>query len=63
MRRHLDPSQRASVAVELEPVFAIEAAKRMHRKPVNSAKANLRQPNAGKATDQAAAVVGVSGAW
>jgi len=57
-RRQLDASQRACVAVELEPMFAVEAKKRM-LKGVKDPVANLRQGKA-KASDQAADVVSVS---
>jgi N6-adenosine-specific RNA methylase IME4 len=56
-RRQLDPSQRACVAVELEPMFAVEAKKRQGQR--TDIVANLRQCNA-KASDQAAEVVSVS---
>lgn len=59
-RRQLDPSQRACIAVEIEPLFAAEAKARQLRKPINSVVANLRQQNHGKASDQAAEVVSVS---
>jgi len=55
-RRQLDASQRACVAVELEPMFAVEAKKRM-LKGVKDPVVNLPQ---GKAREQAAEVVGVS---
>lgn len=60
-RRQLDPSQRAAVAVEIEPMFAAEAKVRQIRKPTDSVVANLpQQQNQGKAREQAAAVVSVS---
>lgn len=59
MRRQLDPSQRAGVAVQLEPMLAIEAKIRQGQR--TDIVANLRQCNHGKASDQAATMVGVSG--
>jgi N6-adenosine-specific RNA methylase IME4 len=61
-RRQLDASQRACVAVEIEPMFAVEAKKRQVRKSVDSVVANLPQqkPDKAKARDQAADVVSVS---
>lgn len=59
-RRQLDPSQRAAVAVEIEPMFAAEAKKRMDVGRPKEGVANLRQVNQGKASEQAAAVVSVS---
>lgn len=60
-RRQLDPSQRACVAVELEPMFAVEAKKRM-LKGVKDPVVSLPQGKHSKARDQAADVAGVSGA-
>jgi DNA modification methylase/ParB-like chromosome segregation protein Spo0J len=57
-RRQLDPSQRACVAVEIEPMFAVEAKKRQGQR--TDIVANLRQCNQAKASDQAAEVVSVS---
>jgi DNA methylase len=61
-RRQLDPSQRAAVAVEIEPMFAAEAKARQHKgRPkelVESLPQVKREP---PARDQAASVVGVSG--
>lgn len=63
-RRQLDPSQRAAVAVEIEPMFAKEAKERkvLNGGDRKSEVANLRPPvkNQGKASEQAAAVVSVS---
>jgi DNA-binding transcriptional regulator YdaS (Cro superfamily) len=61
-RRQLDASQRACVAVEIEPMFAVEAEKRLHLSKGRGVKgvANLRQVNQAKASDQAADVVSVS---
>ena len=62
-RRQLDPSQRACVAVELEPMFAVEAMKRKAKNGGDrkSQVANLRPPiDKGKASKQAADVVSVS---
>lgn len=59
-RRQLDPSQRAAVAVEIEPMFAKEAKARMDVGRPKEGVANLRQVNQGKASEQAAAVVSVS---
>ena len=64
-RRQLDPSQRACVAVEIEPMFSVEAKKRAlignaaggrNSKSV----ADLRPTVKAKASDQAADVCGVS---
>jgi hypothetical protein len=64
MRRQLDPSQRAAVAVEILPMFAAEAKVRMLdtlNKGDIPAVANLPQrKNQGKARDQAAEVTRVS---
>ena len=57
-RRQLDASQRACVAVEIEPMFAVEAKKRQGQR--TDIVANLRQCNQAKASDQAAEVVSVS---
>lgn len=61
-RRQLDASQRACVAVELEPMFAVEAEKRLHLAKGRGIKgvADLRQVNQAKASEQAAEVVSVS---
>ena len=60
-RRQLDPSQRAAVAVEIEPMFAKEANARMVKGKKNDPVANLPQgSNQGKAREQAAEVVNVS---
>ena len=63
-RRQLDPSQRAAVAVEIEPMFAAEAKVRQSetlKKGDSPVVANLRQrQNQGRASEQAAAVVSVS---
>jgi site-specific DNA-methyltransferase (adenine-specific) len=72
-RRHLDASQKAAIAVELEPYFAAEARERQeaagrrgveggrgHRKPRNPGGKRATRVSA-KARDQAAGVVGVSG--
>ena len=49
------------VAVEIEPMFSVEAKKRQIRKPVDSVEANLpQQKRAEQARDQAADVCGVS---
>ena len=60
-RRQLDASQRACVAVELEPMFAVEAEKRLHLAKGRGVKgvANLPQVNA-KSRAHAADVVSVS---
>ena len=64
-RRQLDPSQRAAVAVEIEPMFAAEAKVRMLdtlNKGDIPAPVNLpERKNKGDARDKAAEVVGVSG--
>ena len=57
-RRQLDASQRACVAVEIEPMFAVEAKKRQGQR--TDIVANLPQCNQAKARDQAAEVVSVS---
>jgi N6-adenosine-specific RNA methylase IME4 len=59
-RRQLDASQRACVAVELEPMFAVEAKKRQVRKAADSVKVNLPEQKLQQSRDQAAEVVGVS---
>lgn len=64
-RRHLTTSQRSALAVELEPMYAAEAKKRESAGggDQKSGRANLPHPieNKGRARDQAAAVVKVSG--
>ena len=57
-RRQLDASQRACVAVEIEPMFAVEAKKRQGQR--TDIVANLPQCSQAKARDQAAEVVSVS---
>lgn len=58
-RRHLSTSQRAALAVELKPAFEkLARARQGHRSDIV---ANLPQSDKGKARDQAAAAVGVSG--
>ena len=65
-RRQLDASQRACVAVELEPMFAVEAKKKQEEAGKKYGRgqkvdANLRQPiRAKQASDHAAEVVSVS---
>ena len=59
-RRQLDASQRACVAVELEPMFAVEAKKRQARKAADSVVANMPQQKPDRSRDQAADVVSVS---
>ena len=62
-RRQLDASQRACVAVEIEPMFAVEAMKRKAENGGDrkSQVVNLPPPiDKAKARDQAADVVGVS---
>ena len=62
-RRQLDASQRACVAVELEPMFAVEGKKRKAENGGDrkSQVVNLPPPiDKAKARDQAAEVVGVS---
>ena len=65
-RRQLDASQRACVAVEIEPMFAVEAKKKQEEAGKKYGRgqkvdANLRQPiRAKQASDQAADVVSVS---
>ena len=59
-RRQLNPSQRACVGVEIEPMFSVEAKKRM-LSGVKDPVADLPQGKpAPKARDQAADVCGVS---
>ena len=58
-RRQLDASQRACVAVELEPLFSVEAKNRM-LKGVKDPEVNLPQGRREQSRDQAADVVGVS---
>lgn len=65
-RRQLDPSQRAAVAVEIEPMFAAEAKKRalIGNAAGGRSKSKVNLPETKKepqARDQAASVVGVSG--
>lgn len=64
-RRQLDPSQRAAVAVEIEPMFAAEAKVRKLetlKKGDTPVKESLPyRETQGQARDQAASVVGVSG--
>ena len=56
----MNPSQRACVGVEIEPMFSVEAKKRMLSR-VKDPKANLPQgKRAEQARDQAADVCGVS---
>ena len=56
----MNPSQRACVGVEIEPMFSVEAKKRM-LSGVKDPKANLPQgKRAEQARDQAADVCGVS---
>jgi DNA modification methylase len=58
VRRHLSQSQKAIVAAELEPHFAVEAKERQgHRSDI---KAKLPERSNGQARDKAAAAVGVS---
>ena len=57
MARQLDASQRACVAVELEPMFAVEAKKRQARKAADSVVANMPQQKPDRSRDQAADVV------
>ena len=64
-RRQLDASQRACVAVELEPMFAVEAKKKKEEAGKKYGRgqkvvADLRQPIGVKASNQAAEVVSVS---
>lgn len=61
-RRQLDASQRACVAAEIEPMFAVEAKKRYDEtvgRPSKQSSANLRSIKA-KASEYAAKVVSVS---
>ena len=61
-RRQLDPSQRAAVAVEIEPMFAAEAKERKDKGRPKDHPVNLPEDkNKGDARDKAASVVGVSG--
>lgn len=63
-RRQLDASQRACVAVELEPMFAVEAKKRYDEtvgRPSKQSVGNRPPNNKAKARDLAADVVGVEG--
>ena len=64
LRRQLNPSQRGGVGVEIEALRAIEAKERQRLSKGRGVKGvvNLPQVNTGKARDQAAAMVGVSGA-
>ena len=61
-RRQLDASQRACVAVELEPMFAVEAEKKLHLAKGRGVKGKVNSPYlkpAPQARDLAADVVGV----
>ena len=67
-RRHLSTSQKATLAVNLKPMFEAQAKERMVAKQNNesgkAARANLPEQTEqvkGRARDQAAAAVGVSG--
>ena len=64
LRRQLDKSQRGGVGVEIEALRAIEAKERQRLSKGRGVKGvvNLPQVNTGKARDEAAAMVGVSGA-
>ncbi|MFH0824413.1 MAG: ParB/RepB/Spo0J family partition protein [Pseudomonadota bacterium] len=59
IRRHLTPSQRAAVAVELLPEFKKAAKERQVRKP-KSVPEKIPEQDKGEARDQAAALVGVN---
>jgi hypothetical protein len=63
LRRQLNPSQRACVAIVIEALRAVEAKERQIRKSVNSVVVNSPQQiaNTGKARDQAAKAMGVGG--
>lgn len=58
-RRQLDPSQRACVAVEIEPMFADEA--RVRQRGGQGGVLLVANSSQAKSRDQAAAVVGVGG--
>jgi hypothetical protein len=64
-RRHLTPSQLAMVALKLKPLLEAQAKERQTGSRIKNgkvpARANLPAPGKGKAVDQAAKAVGVSG--
>lgn len=61
-RRHLDTGQRACVAVEIEPLLAKEAAKRVGGRPKAAEKPVAKLPPVSdKSRDKAGALMGVSG--
>ena len=60
-RRHLDSSQRASVAAKLKPIYEQQAAKRQQRKPKSVVENFPPQTEQGKARDKAGAAMNVSG--
>lgn len=66
-RRQLDPTQRAYVAVKIEPMFAEEAKRRMgqagvpDRDETRGVTNSSHLSNTGRSRDLAAAVVGVGG--
>ena len=59
-RRHLNESQRATVAAKLKKILAPAAKERQKRKP-NSVPVNLPEQKNGDTRDQAAAMLNVSG--
>jgi ParB-like chromosome segregation protein Spo0J len=65
LRRHLSESQRAMLGARLKHAYAAKARERrrsvLKRGRENPVGANLRQRGKGRASDQAAAAVGVSG--
>jgi DNA modification methylase len=64
-RRHLSPTQKATLGVEIEPLYAAEAEKRLHLAKGRGVKGEELFPQVKsrdpQSRDQAAAMVGVSG--
>jgi len=60
-RRHLSTSQKATLAVNLKPMFEEQARERMLAGKAADPRADLPEGSKGKAIDKAAAAVGVSG--
>lgn len=60
-RRHMSKGQLAAIAVEIEKWKAAEAKKRQIRKPMDSVVESLPQQIGPKASDEAGAMLGVSG--
>jgi len=58
--RHLNPTQRAFIALKIEEIEAVEAKRRMLAGKRLDPTANLREGGKGEAAEKAAAAVGVS---